>query len=142
MTLQNFLSALRAVLILVGSYIVGKSVFGHTVSADTFQVITGSVVTLGSLIWGVATKTATVEAIESAVRSIISALGGLLASAGVISGDNLNAILGVVTAIAPFFQSALSKTKGKQQATGAITMSTTTGMAISKAPVNPPPPSK
>jgi len=140
MTLQNFLSAVRAILILVGSYIVGHSVFGHTVSADMFQVITGAVITLGSMVWGIATKTATVEGIESAVRSIISALGGLFAAAGVISNDNLNAILGVITAIAPFFQSALSKSKGQQVATGAVTMSPTTGMATSK--IVPPQPAK
>src|ERR1700733_3147506 len=116
MALQNALSAIRALLILVGSYVVGKNVFGHAIDSSTWQIIAGSVVTVASTIWGIVTKTANVEGVESAVRSVITSIGGLLASAGVISGDNLNAILGLVTALAPFLQSVLSKSKNQQMA--------------------------
>jgi len=131
MALQNALSAIRALLILVGSYVVGKNVFGHAIDSSTWQIIAGSVVTVASTIWGIVTKTANVEGVESAVRSVITSIGGLLASAGVISGDNLNAILGLVTALAPFLQSVLSKSKNQQMASGAITP-TATGQVTTK----------
>jgi putative effector of murein hydrolase LrgA (UPF0299 family) len=133
MALQNALSALRAVLILVGSYVVGKNAFGHAIDSSTWQIIAGSVITIASTWWGIATKTTTIEGVESAVRSIITSVGGLFVSAGVLSGDNLNAILGFVTAFAPLVQSMLSKSKNQQIATGAV-KTTTDGKAITSIP--------
>ena len=86
-------------------------------------------VTISSTIWGIASKTSNIEGVESAVRSVITSVGGLFVSAGVLSGDNLNAILGLVTAIAPAIQSALSKTKTQQIATGVV-KATVTGQVI------------
>lgn len=127
MTKESLLSSLRALLILVGTYLVGHSIFGHTVTEDIWTVIISSVVTVASTIWGIATKTATIEGIESAVRSVVTGIGGILASAGVLSGDNLNAILGFITAVLPTFQSSLSRSKNKQIATGKVEVSSTTG---------------
>lgn len=121
MTQENFLSALRAVLILVGSYLVGHSLFGHTLTSDAWQVWVGAIVSLVSTVWGIVTKSTTIEAVESAVRSIVTGVGGLLVSAGILSSDNLNAILGLVVAIAPLFQSFLSKAKTQAVANGTIT---------------------
>lgn len=129
MTQDNLLSSLRALLILVGSYVVGHNLFGHTVDSSTWQIIAGAVVTIASTIWGIASKTSTIEGVESAVRSVITSVGGLFVSAGVLSGDNLNAILGLVTAIAPAIQSALSKAKTQQIATGAV-QATTAGKVV------------
>lgn len=133
MTQDNLLSSLRAVLILVGSYLVGHNVFGHAVDSSTWQIIAGAVVTVASTWWGIAAKTTTIEGVESAVRSIITSVGGLFVSAGVLSGDNLNAILGLVTALAPLLQSMLSKSKNQQIATGAV-KTTTDGKAITSIP--------
>jgi len=133
MALQNALSALRAVLILVGSYVVGKNAFGHAIDSSTWQIIAGSVITIASTWWGIATKTTTIESVESAVRSIVTAIGGLFVSGGMLSGDNLTAILGLVTALAPLVQSMLSKSKNQQIATGAV-KTTTDGKAITSIP--------
>ena len=132
MTQDNLLSSLRAVLILVGSYLVGHNVFGHAVDSSTWQIIAGAVVTVASTWWGIAAKTTTIEGVESAVRSIITSVGGLFVSAGVLSGDNLNAILGLVQ-VAPLLQSMLSKSKNQQIATGAV-KTTTDGKAITSIP--------
>lgn len=133
MTQDNLLSSLRAVLILVGSYLVGHNVFGHAVDSSTWQIIAGAVVTVASTWWGIAAKTTTIEGVESAIRSIITSVGGLFVSAGVLSGDNLNAILGLVTALAPLLQSMLSKSKNQQIATGAV-KTTTDGKAVTSIP--------
>lgn len=131
--LQNFLSLLRALGTLIGAYLVGHAVFGHTVSADALQVIGGAILTIASTWWGIATKTTNIEGIESAARSVISALGGLGVSAGVISGVQLAAVLSAIIPIATFLQSALSKSKNQQIATGTLT-ATTTGKAVTAPP--------
>jgi hypothetical protein len=127
---ENLLSTLRALLILIGSYVVGHNLFGHPVDAQTWQIVAGAIVTVSTTIWGVMAKTATIEGVESAVRSVVTSLGGLLASAGIISGNNLNAILGFVTALLPALQSFLSKTKVQQIAAGALDTSPVTGKAV------------
>lgn len=131
MTLDNLMSTLRALLVLIGSYLVGHAFFGHTLTQDSWTVIVGAVMTVASTIWGISTKTATLEGVESAVRSVITALGGLAAAAGIISSNTLNAVLGFVTAALPLLQSVLSKQKNSQIATGNVT-TTTTGKAIDK----------
>lgn len=136
MTQENLLSTLRATLIIVGSYVVGHNVFGHAVDSSTWQIVAGSVVTVASTIWGIVAKTTTIEGVESAVRSVITSVGGLFVSAGILSGDNLNAILGLVTAIAPAIQSALSKSKTQQIASGSLTTSTT-GKVTPSTPIIP-----
>jgi hypothetical protein len=133
MTQDNLLSSIRALLILVGSYVVGHNILGHAIDSSTWQIIAGSVVTIASTIWGITTKTTTIEGVESALRSVITSVGGLFVSAGVLSGDTLNAILGLVTAIAPAVQSSLSKTKNQQIATGVV-KTTTDGKAITTIP--------
>lgn len=133
MTQENLLSSFRAILIIVGSYVVGHNVFGHAVDSSTWQIIAGSIVTVASTIWGIVAKTTSIEGVESAVRSIITSVGGLLVSAGTLSGDNLNAILGLITALAPAVQSALSKSKNQQISAGSVT-TTTTGKAVTAPP--------
>lgn len=133
LSLQNLLSLLRAIGTLIGAYLVGHAVFGHTVSADALQVVGGTVLTLASTIWGIATKTSTIEGLESSARSILTALGGLGVSAGVISGEQLAAILAAIIPLATFLQSVLSKTKNQQIATGTTTISATTLKAVPKA---------
>lgn len=131
MTLDNLMSAIRALLILIGSYLVGHAFFGHTLTQDSWSVIAGAIMTFASTIWGISTKTATLESVESAIRSIVTALGGMLAAAGVISSNNVNAVLGFLTAAAPLVQSVLSKQKNAQIASGSMS-TTATGKAIDK----------
>jgi hypothetical protein len=134
---ENLLSTLRALFILIGSWVVGHNVFGTTVDSHTWEIIAGALVTVASTIWGIASKTATIEGVESALRSIITSVGGLFAAAGMITGNNLNAILGFVAAALPALQSYLSKTKVQQIAQGTLKTSPVTGKAIA-APTAPP----
>ena len=118
--LQNLLSLLRAGGTLIGAYFVGHAIFGHTVSADALQVVGGAVLTIASTAWGIVTKTSNIEGIESAARSVISALGGLGVSAGVISGQQLAAFLAAIIPLATFIQSVLAKSKTQQIAAGTV----------------------
>jgi hypothetical protein len=135
--LQNLLSALRAIGTLIGAYLVGHAIFGHTITADVWQVVGGAFLTIVSTAWGIWTKTSDIEGIESAARSVISALGGLGVSAGVISGSQLAAILAAIIPLATFIQSALAKSKNQQIAAGTVTP-TTAGTATTTVPSTPP----
>jgi len=128
------LSILRAILTMGGSYIVGHNLFGHTVDASIWQEVAGSVIALSAAIWGIADKTANIEGVQSALRSVIISVGGFLTAAGVISGDTLNSILGLITALAPILQSHLSKVKVKQIATGDLKVSADTGKVAPAPP--------
>jgi hypothetical protein len=131
--LQNLLSALRAIGTLAGAYLVGHAVFGHTITADIWQVLGGAALTIVSTAWGIWTKTSTIEGIESSVRSVLAALGGLGVSAGVISGSQLAAALAAIIPLATVIQSALAKAKTQQIAAGTVT-ALPTGKVVTMTP--------
>lgn len=111
MTQDTGLSILRSLLTLIGSYLVGHAIFGHTVTADIWTVIGGAAATVFSTVWGIVKKTATIDSSESAIHSVLLTLGGLFVSAGVINQDTLTAILGLVGSISPILLSQISKSK-------------------------------
>jgi hypothetical protein len=121
----NFISTLRALLVLAGSYLVGHNLFGKPLDSQTWEIIVGALVTVATTIWGIADKSTTLEGFESALRSVLTSIGGLFVASGQLSGDNLNAILGLIPAIATSLQSYLSKSKVQQIATGTVTPSDT-----------------
>lgn len=129
MNSQTGLSILRTVLTLVGSFIVGHAIFGHTVTVDIWSVIIGAAGTVGSIVWGIYDKTATVDGLTSAVRSVITAIGGLAVSSGWLTSDNLTSILGLAAALLPAILSHLDRVKTTAVATGDLkaTVSTSTG---------------
>jgi hypothetical protein len=131
--LQNLLSAARAALALAGSYMIGHAVFGHTVTADIWQVLVGAASTIIGLVWGIMSKTSTIEGIESSVRSLIAGLGGLGVSAGVISNSQLLAALAAIIPIATVVQSALAKAKTQQIAAGTVA-ALPTGKVVTMTP--------
>jgi len=117
---ETVFSILRTALTLVGSYIIGHNVFGHQVNSSTWQIIAGAIITATGTLWGIFDKTAGIEAIQSGVRSVIVSIGGLLTAAGVLTGETLDAILGLVAAVIPALQSHLSKVKVQQIASGSL----------------------
>lgn len=134
MNKDTVLSILRALMTAGGSYIVGHNLFGHQVDASVWQEVAGSVIALVGAIWGVVDKTAGIEGVQSAVRSFLQSAGGFLTAAGVITGETLNAILGLATAIISVLQSHLSKVKVKQIADGTVNVSADTGKVTPAPP--------
>jgi hypothetical protein len=133
--LQNLLSALRALGALIGAYLVGHAIFGHTITEDVWQVVGGAALTVVSTVWGIVTKTSNIEGIESSVRSIIAALGGLGVSYGVITGAQLATILAAIIPVATVVQSALAKSKTQQIAAGTV-IPLSTGKVVTMTPAN------
>jgi hypothetical protein len=120
MTKETAFSIVRAALTLTGSYIIGHNLFGAKLDESLWQELAGAAITIISIVWGIVDKSATIESIQSAVRSVITVAGGLLVSAGKLTGDALNSIIGLVAVLVPLLQSWLSKKKVQQLADGTL----------------------
>lgn len=117
---ETIFSLLRTILTLVGTYLIGKNIFGHTVDDNIFTVISASLITLVSVVWGIVDKTATIEGVQSGVRSVFIGLGGLAVSWGFLKSEQLVAILGVLAPLLTLIQSYTSKVKVKQIHSGKV----------------------
>jgi hypothetical protein len=115
---ENLFSTVRAILIFAGTFVVGHNLFGHPIDSSTWQIIVGSVISLGMALWGIVTKDTPVEGLESFFRSFIQGIGGILVADGILNNATLDAILGLLTAIAPLLQSFAAKAKVVQIAAG------------------------
>ncbi len=136
---ENIFSTIRAVLIFAGTFVIGHNLFGNAIDSSTWQIIAASVVSAGMFVWGMVTKDTPVEGMESFLRSFLQGIGGLLVSAGRITGDMLNAILGIVTALAPLLQSFAAKAKTAQVVAGTIAPVVVAGVATGKMAIQEPP---
>lgn len=120
MTKETALSLLRTLLTLAGTYIIGHNLFGKPIDSNVWQEIGGAALTAVGVGWGVSDKTATVEMVQSAVRSVLITFGGLLVAAGKLSGQSLEAIIGVGAVVVTAIQSHTSKVKIKQISSGQL----------------------
>lgn len=123
MNKETILSLVRTILTAISAFVVGKHLFGTTVDDATWQGWVGVVVGLGSSIWGIVDKSATIEGIQSALRSAIIVVGGLFVAKGSLTADQLTSILGAAMAIIPFLYSTLSKQKSASIANGNLPVS-------------------
>ena len=136
MNKDTLLSILRAVLTFAGTLLIGKNIFGHAVDSNNYEIVAGAIITVASTIWGIVDKSAGIEQIQSAVRSVIISIGGIFVSSGLIKGDTLNSFLGLATAIIPVIQSYTSKVKVQQMVSGQVA-ATATGKVVTQVPPKP-----
>ena len=136
---ENLFSTIRAVLIFAGTFVIGHNVFGHAIDSSSWQIIVASAVAAGMFIWGMVTKDTPVEGLESFLRSTLQGIGGLMVSAGIISGDTLNAILGLITTLGPLLQSFAAKAKTAQVVAGTIAPVVVQGVPTGKMATQEPP---
>jgi hypothetical protein len=111
MNKQSFLSLLRVVLTAVGAYLIGRDLFGSPIDSSVWDQIIGAVLTVASIVWGIKDKTATIEMVQSGVRSVLVVIGGMLVASGKIKAELLTALLGIAAIIIPWIQSGVSRKK-------------------------------
>lgn len=122
-TKDTIFSSLRALLTFAGTLLVGHAIWGHAFTTENLDIIGGVIVALISTIWGIADKSATIEQVESALRSIIISGGGLATAAGWLKAETVTALVGLITGVLPIFQSYFSKTKVIQIDQGKVSTS-------------------
>lgn len=115
------LSLLRTLLTVAGSYILAHNLFGPVINQDALTQIGGAVMALAGAIWGYFDKTASIEGLQSAIRSVVQIVGGFLVAAGKLSGQSLDMALGLVTTLVPVLQSHISRVKVQQLDSGKLT---------------------
>jgi len=99
---EDILSIVRHILSAIGGYLVIKGI-------DSGLVATGSGITLGlvSVIWSIVDKSATVDAVQGALRQVATFVGGIFIAKGKLDPKQLDSYLGLLTAVIPFILSRL-----------------------------------
>jgi len=142
MTKDTVLGIVRTILTLVGTFLIGHNLgFLGALTSDTLQIVIGSALTLGSFIWGIVDKSTGPEQWASALRSVVTSIGGLLIALGKTTGATVEAILGVIAALTPLFQKKAAAETNKQIANPAthITADMKTGKVIDPSKDKPKP---
>lgn len=124
MNKETALSTLRAIFNLVGAYLIGKSLFGHGIDSQAFQLIAGCVLAIVGTLWGMFSKSAAVDAKLSAFRSAIQLVCGLFVSLGVINEQTQESIMAIVPAVITVLQGHTGRTKALQIADGTVGVNT------------------
>jgi len=117
---ETFISILRHVIGLLGAFLIGQTLFGTAIDHSIWETVTGIFLSVGSVVWSIADKTATIEMVQGVVRQVITFLGGLLIASGKLSEETFKLILGLATAMLPVLQSYLAKRKVQLVSDGSI----------------------
>lgn len=120
MSKEIWWSLLRTVLTALGAFLIGKNIWGQPIDNELWQSIIGVIMAVGSIIWGFFDKSNTLEAVQSALRSVFVVVGGLLIASGKVSAGTLESISGVILAVLPFVYRLLSKQKTDMIAAGTL----------------------
>lgn len=112
----------RTLLSAFGAFLVGRNFFGHQIDESYWQEIIGILMGIIAVVWSIMDKTATVEAIQGGLRQFLTFVGGILFSLGLVTNQTINAVLGMVTALAPFIQGYLTRVKNNQLDAGKISV--------------------
>lgn len=111
---------LRATLMAVSSWFIGKQVLGQTVDENLIGVIIAALGVIGSFIWSVTSKELNLEMWQGALRNLIIGVGGVFLAFGLLKEETLPTILSLVTVLGPMIYAWLSKKKSKQLQSGKI----------------------
>jgi hypothetical protein len=103
------MAALRAILTLLGTFLVGHSLLGHPLTTDLWGLISGSALTIAGAVTEIVSTNTTPTMIQSAIGTIVTAVGGVLLAVGVVNQQTWASIGGVITAIIPLFQKHTTK---------------------------------
>lgn len=136
MTKENWLSLLRSLVLVIISYLVGHRALNHTLDQNLLETVGESVIGLATAIWGVFDKSAGIEQLQSALRSLATIVFTTLATWGLLSGQTAIALIGFTTTLLPFVQSVVSKAKVKQLDSGKL-QTTSTGKVVKAGPKVP-----
>lgn len=117
---ESVLSIIRIALTAVGAYLIGANFFGNPIDESVWAGIAGTGLTAIGVIWGIVDKTATVEMLQSGLRSVIVFVGTALVGSGKIKQELLEALLAIVAIVVPYVYSETSKAKNRMIEDGRI----------------------
>lgn len=116
----TIVAIIKNALALVGSFLIGKELFGSAIDESLWQIITGSVMVLISFLMSFASNTVTKEKFQDALRVLIVSIGGALTAGGWVEPVKVEMWIGAITAIAPMVYEWISRKKSQDIAKGDI----------------------
>lgn len=131
---ENVFSLIRTILTALGSFLIGKNIFGNVVDQSILEIIVGAVLSIVSIAWSIADKTANIEMLQSGIRKVFVMIGGLLVASGKLDAAKLDTYLGLALSLIPFLYSLLSKKKSQEIAEGTISVQDLAG--VKKPPLS------
>lgn len=114
---------IRNLLVVAGAWLLGRNLFGATVTPELWQEISGTVLMIFSLIWTIKAKELKLEILQSVILKVVMLVGTIIVASGNVVGDYIDKIIMTVTVVLPIIYSALSKKKSEGIANGEISVS-------------------
>lgn len=130
-------SLVRALFTLIGTFVIGRTFHGHVLVSTTFDVVSGSLLTLLSIIWSLRNGTATEQNLESMLRQLLQGIGGVVVGSGLLNATQLGEIISFVVLAIPMVWGYLSKAKTAKIAAGKLTAQSTGYVTKSSPPPGP-----
>lgn len=118
MTKERFLSILRILLTLAGSFIV----FNDTFNNQLWSIISGLLMTGASVVWAIFDKTVTEEMWQTFLRQVLVFIAGFLLAKGILNDQAYQEVLALILVLLPAAQGSLSTNKSRRLASGKITI--------------------
>jgi nitric oxide reductase large subunit len=116
----TIVAVIKNALALIGSFLIGKELFGAAVDESLWQIIAGAVMLLISFVMSFASNLVTKEKFQDAIRVLIVGIGGALVAGGWVEPAKLEMWIGAITAIAPMIYEWISRKKSQEIAKGEI----------------------
>jgi uncharacterized membrane protein len=111
---QTLQTIVRTILMIVGSFLIGHHFMNQTIDSSIWETITGSVISVITLIWDLKSKIATQDQIAGTFKQVLVFVLGFFAASGKISADSVQTwitIIGtVLTAVLSIFYKKASPT--------------------------------
>ena len=120
MTKETVIILIKALLTVVGSWLIGQNFIGQPIDQSVLEIIGGIIMSGVSIFWSIRDKSYTIESLQAFARQVLLFIGGLLIAANKITPDRFEAILGLILAVVPIVQSYASKKKAEQIKQGKI----------------------
>lgn len=127
MNTQALFSVLRTILIAFGAFLIGKNFFGSVLDASIWEQLVGAVLSIGTMVYSFIKRESTIEGFQTTIRGVLVFIGGLLVTAGKITGATLETVLGIFTIIGPHLYGWLSRKKTEGLVNGTVRLETLKG---------------
>lgn len=133
-TNQNLASLARAILTTLGTFLIGRSFFGHPLFDTTWEAISGVAVTLSSVIWSIVHYNVAEDQLDSLLRQLYQGAAALFVSSGLMSTSQAAAVGGCLLVAMPYLQSLIAKWRNKKLVTGQTKINPVTAKSESAPP--------
>ena len=120
--MQKVIDLIKALLVPVGVFLIGKNIAGHVIDESLWQMVLGGVMAILGFITNLSGHSATVEVIQAALSQVIKAVSALLFSFGVIKSDNAEIWIPLIALVSQYIYRWQSKVKSQQLDNGSLTI--------------------